>query len=68
MIQKSVYAKLLINAHGLESEKKIIMKSLPSDGLVSMLSITEKQFQDIDNLLGESSNKVIDSDRRYIEL
>lgn len=68
IMQKSIYTKLLINDHAVNSIRVSITKHLPDNGIVSLLSITEKQFQTIDNLLGMSSNITIGSDEKYIEL
>ena len=68
MMQKSVYVKLNINNSGLDSQKKLINQNLPPNGFISILNITEKQFQTIENLIGESMSLVLDDDQRYIEL
>ena len=68
MMQKSVYTKLLVNNHSINQERKNIMKVVPKNGIVSILTITEKQFQTIENLIGEFSNLVLTTDERYVEL
>ena len=68
MMQKSIYVKLLVNDSAVTAQKKIISDNIPKEGFISILSITEKQFQSIDNLIGERSLKVIDTDERYIEI
>lgn len=68
IMQKSIYTKLLINDHAINSIRVNITKHLPENGLVSLLSITEKQFQTIENLLGYTSNITVSSDDRYLEL
>ena len=68
MLQKSVYIKLNINSSVLETQKKEINKNVPQDGFVSILNITEKQFQTIEHLIGDSPSLIIDNDSRYIEL
>jgi len=68
MFQKSVYTKLHINNSTLDNQKRLINKNLPSNGIVSILNITEKQFQTIEHLIGQRSSNIIDDDSRYVEL
>lgn len=68
MMQKSVYTKLVLNATVSQSIRQAVRKSMPKDGLLQMLEITEKQFVSIEYLLGEGQTKIIDSDNRLVEL
>jgi len=68
MFQESIYVKLSINSSKVSSIKALIKSNLPQKGFVTMLTITEKQFNDMDFLLGEFKSDVIDSDERVIEL
>jgi CRISPR-associated protein Cas2 len=68
MLQKSVYIKLHINSSSLDAQRKTLLKNLPPNGFVSVLNITENQFQSMDNLLGDMSTDIIENDSRYIEL
>lgn len=68
MVQKSVYAKLALNNSVVESVKTSVKANLPKDGLVQMLTITEKQFGSIDYLIGHRQTTYIDSDKRLVEL
>ena len=68
MLQESVYVKMGIDSQVIESTISKIKPSLPSEGNVFVLSITEKQFTSIDILLGENVTEVINSDERLIEL
>ena len=45
-----------------------IKKQCPSEGAISILTITEKQFAHMQFLVGENKTDVINSDERYIEL
>ena len=47
MMQESVYTKLSLNESVVESTLKEIRAKLPKDGIVSVLTITEKQFSSI---------------------
>lgn len=66
MLQESVYSKLVINANGIEGEKERVRKIKPKSGNILMLTITEKQFNDIEILLGEVSQKVVSSAERAV--
>lgn len=68
MLQKSVYTKFHVNRANLTNEKRLIMSKAPMDGIVSLISITEKQFQTMDHIIGNPSNKEINGTDRYIEL
>jgi len=68
MFQKSVYVKLGINEFAIRSSLNTIKDFLPSDGNVAVMRITERQFSDIEILVGEFKTDVINSDDRYIEI
>ncbi len=68
MMQESVYIKLDLDDRAAESTKEKIKKFLPKDGFIAMLRITEKQFSNIDFLLGYSDMDVLVDDSRVVEL
>lgn len=68
MMQESVYIKLDLDDRAAESTKEKIKKFLPKDGFIAMLRITEKQFSNIDFLLGYSDIDVLVDDSRVVEL
>lgn len=68
MFQKSVYVKLSINEASVTLLEKTIRNNLPKDGVISMLTITEKQFNEIVVLLGEFSSDVVISTDRVLDL
>lgn len=68
MFQESIYVKLGINEFAIKSSLNNIKKVIPEDGFVVCLKITERQFSDIEILVGEFKTDVINSDDRYIEL
>ena len=68
MMQESVYCRLLITP---SAEKRVIQelkKKKPPKGLVQVLTVTEKQFANMQYIVGASSSDVIDSDERLIVL
>lgn len=68
MMQESVYLKLGIDARAVTSTIEKVRKFVPKDGKISVLTITEKQFSEMEMLLGERPYDVIDTDERIIEL
>ena len=68
MFQESIYIKLSINEASVKSTISLIKSNLPKDGNISMLTVTEKQFANIEYFLGDFEATIINSDARYIEL
>ncbi len=66
MMQESVYSKLAQNSGAAEAVINNVKKNTPSEGLVQLLSVTEKQFQKMEYLAGKSKSKVLDSDDRLV--
>ena len=54
MEQESVYSKLVLNKQSADLVITRIKKFLPSEGLVQVLIVTERQFSTIQPLVGES--------------
>lgn len=53
MMQESVYTKLALNSSVVNSVKDKIYKNKPPKGIVQMLTITEKQFNTIEYIVGK---------------
>lgn len=68
MMQESVYSKLVLNSTVSESFKNLIRPEKPPKGLVQMLTITEKQYASIENIVGEVVTNVINSTERCIDV
>lgn len=68
MLQESVYCKMMTSPSMENSCKKLIYANRPPQGLVQLLSVTEKQFVKMDYVVGESKSDVIDSEDRLIIL
>lgn len=68
MFQESIYVRLSVNNSAVEKLKKKILLKIPNEGNISMLTVTEKQFNDIDFFLGEFKTDIINSDQRVVEL
>ena len=66
MMQESVYTKLVLNGSSAKLVRDKVKKNAPVDGLVEMLTITEKQFSGIEYIVGRKSDFVLDTDERLI--
>ena len=66
MLQESVYCKLLLNLSAFDPIKKKIDKIKPKKGNIILLTVTEKQFNDMDIILGEFTHKQINSTDRVV--
>lgn len=68
LFQKSIYCKLSVNEAAAKSSEKAIKANLPKNGVVSMLTLTEKQFNSISYLLGDFNTDVLVSFDRVVEI
>ncbi len=68
MQQESVYSKLALNMTVAQRIADNVRKNAPPEGLVQMLTITEKQYNRMEFLVGESKSDVLQSDERMIIL
>lgn len=68
MLQESVYCKLVPNSTAGDAVIDQLRNNKPSEGLVQVLSVTEKQFAKMEYVVGAKSFSVIDTDERLIIL
>ncbi len=69
MVQFSVYMKSLNTQVKIENEVQKIKKYIPKNGNIRILSITEKQYQNMYLLLGNKKiNEVYNNTERYIKI
>lgn len=68
MQQESVYSKLALNTTVAQRIAGNVRKNKPAEGLVQMLTITEKQYSRMELLVGETKSEVLQSDERLIIL
>ena len=66
MMQQSVYTKLVLNYTSAKAVTQNIRKHAPPSGLVQMLVITEKQFNDIEYVIGENTSELIQTDDKLV--
>ena len=68
MMQESVYCRMLITPSSGKAVMDIIRKNRPSEGIVQLMTVTEKQFAGMEYITGEHHSEVIESDERLIRL
>ena len=68
MMQESVYSKLALNPSIANSIVDSVKKNKPPEGLVQMMTITEKQYQKMEFVVGEAKSSVLESDERLVIL
>ena len=68
MMQESVYTKLAPTATVADSIQYQVRCNKPHEGIVQMLTITEKQFSRMEILTGQYQTQILDDDRRLVIL
>lgn len=68
MLQESVYCKLALNSTVSEAVAQGIRRNKPPEGLVQVLTLTEKQFSKMEMITGEYKSEVLQNDKRLVIL
>lgn len=68
MLQESIYSKLALNMTAAYVIIEHVKKHKPPEGLVQLLTITEKQYNRMEFIVGNKKSDVIDSTDRLIVL
>ena len=68
MLQESVYCKMALNQTAASSIMDGVKKNSPEEGIVQMLSITEKQYSRMECICGAVKRQVLDTDERLVIL
>lgn len=68
LLQESVYSKIVLNSQQSELVLQKIRKRSPGKGLIQVLTITEKQYSQIEYIIGEKDTKIIDNEDRLVVL
>ena len=68
MLQESVYCKLALNGTAVNAIVDNVHKNKPEEGLVQLLTVTEKQYSKMDIIIGDVKSEVLDSDERLVIL
>lgn len=68
MLQESVYCKLALNGTAVNAIVDNVHKNKPEEGLVQLLTVTEKQYSKMDIIIGDVKSEVLDSDEGLVIL
>lgn len=68
MLQESVYCKLALNSTAVRTIVDNVYKNKPEEGLIQLLTVTEKQYAKMDIIIGDIKSEVLDSDERLVIL
>lgn len=66
MMQESVYCKLALNKSIVNKIMTLLRKNKPKNGIVEVLTITEKQFSQIEYLVGKKEIITQDDEDRIV--
>lgn len=68
MLQKSIYTKIVLNPTKAKTTLENIKKNAPSDGLLQILTITERQYNQMELLVGEVNDTVVNDRNKVVIL
>lgn len=68
MLQESVYSKLALNTSIASAVVANVKKNKPPEGLVQLMTVTEKQYSKMEYIVGEAHTEVLESDDRLVIL
>ena len=68
MMQESVYCKIAQNQNAANALVDHVRRCAPSDGIVQVLTITEKQYASMEMIIGERKSDVINTTERTVVL
>lgn len=68
MMQESVYSKIALNNTAAEVIKETVRKFRAKKGIIQMLTVTERQFENMEFVLGQKQSAVVDSPDRLVLL
>lgn len=68
MMQESVYCKLAMNQASANAILDVIKLNKPAAGTIQVLTVTEKQYSDIEMIVGEKQSDVVETIERTVVL
>ena len=68
MMQESVYCRMLITPGAGNAVVETLRRNRPPEGIVQIMTVTEKQFAGMEYLTGTYRSEVVDSDERLVIL
>ena len=63
-----MYCKLALNGTAVNAIIDNVHRNKPQEGLVQLLTVTEKQYSKMDIIIGKMKSEVLDSDERLVIL
>ena len=68
MMQESVYSKIILNNTAANVIKETVRKLKTGKGLIQMLTVTERQFENMEFVLGKKQSTVVNTAERLVVL
>lgn len=68
MMQESIYCRMLLTQSASKTVLETIKRNRPTQGIVQVMTVTEKQFESMEYITGKYHSEVIESDERLIIL
>lgn len=68
MMQESVYSKIILDNTAANVIKETVRKLKTGKGLIQMLTVTERQFENMEFVLGKKQSTVVDTAERLVVL
>ena len=68
MMQESVYSKIILNNTAANVIKETVRKLKTGKGLIQLLTVTERQFENMEFVLGKKQSTVVDTAERLVVL
>lgn len=68
MMQESVYSKIILNNTAANVIKETVRKLKTGKGMIQMLTVTERQFENMEFVLGKKQSTVVDTAERLVVL
>lgn len=68
MMQESVYSKIVLNSQQSQFLINRVKKNAPKKGIIQLLTITEKQYSQMQYIVGINNDKIIDTEDRLVIL
>ena len=68
MMQESVYSKIILNNTAANVIKETVRKLKTGKGLIQMLTVTERQFENMEFVLGKKQSTVVENAERLVVL
>ena len=66
MMQESVYSKMALNQTAASGIVDKVKKNKPPEGLVQLMTVTEKQYNRMEYISGEFSSEISCTDERLV--